>query len=570
MANPIKYTTGSESLALKKGNFYIGTGDVEKGPTSSTDYYNGITPPSGGYTIYLNKESGGPSIYTASNDAQLISLTNSIANQSYSTVNECLEYYDNQSDKYCTNRDYESISTEDLIFNMDPGYTASYPRGGNTCYDTSIEGNNGTLINSPTFSMGYNYGVINFDGIDDYIDLGSNINLAGNCTFVLWINPSVNWPQYSVIMENAQDISNSNWRIQRAGSGNGVQFYDNNYVSGGVGITYNEYQQIVVVCEYISGPTGTVNLYRNGVKYFQTGTFSYPLNKYTSTDTTLLGKIPNSDIAKYMGGMGMVQIYDRVLSDSEVLDLYNLQSSRFSVSTPTPTPTVTVTPTVTPGLSPTPTPSPVPIPQSSLELWLDANNASSYPGTGTVWYDISGNGNNATLINGPTYSNGAILFDGSNDYSTYNYDASAAMTIITIGYSRQNNWSNFAGLGSSRTANGFIVHNDSGSLNVRYYVVSSAGAYTLIDYVYPASVNVMRMYTMSTNGTNSHKRYLDGSLVGTNTTSLSRGTSTNNTGTLAKDSTLSRYNFVGIRAHLIYNRQLSDAEVTQIYNYYFP
>jgi len=44
MSNPIKYSTGSESLALKKGNFYIGTGDVGKGPTSSTGYYNGITP----------------------------------------------------------------------------------------------------------------------------------------------------------------------------------------------------------------------------------------------------------------------------------------------------------------------------------------------------------------------------------------------------------------------------------------------------------------------------------------------------------------------------------------------
>jgi len=128
MSNPIKYTTGSESLALNKGNFYIGTGDVGKGPTSNTGYYNGIDPPSGGYTIYLNKASGGPSIYVANNDAQLISLTNVIANASYTTVSECLNYYSTQSDKYCTNRDYEAISTDELIFNMDPGYTASYPR----------------------------------------------------------------------------------------------------------------------------------------------------------------------------------------------------------------------------------------------------------------------------------------------------------------------------------------------------------------------------------------------------------------------------------------------------------
>ena len=70
MPNAIKYNTSAETLALKKGNFYIGTGDVGKGPTSSTGYYNGITPPTGGYTIYLNKVSGGPSIYTATNDAQ--------------------------------------------------------------------------------------------------------------------------------------------------------------------------------------------------------------------------------------------------------------------------------------------------------------------------------------------------------------------------------------------------------------------------------------------------------------------------------------------------------------------
>jgi hypothetical protein len=79
MSNPIKYSTGSEALALKKGNFYIGTGDVGKGPTSSTGYYNGITPPSGGYTIYLNKETGGPSIYTVNTEAQLTGLTNTLS-----------------------------------------------------------------------------------------------------------------------------------------------------------------------------------------------------------------------------------------------------------------------------------------------------------------------------------------------------------------------------------------------------------------------------------------------------------------------------------------------------------
>lgn len=54
--------------------------------------------------------------------------------------------------------------------------------------------------------------------------------------------------------------------------------------------------------------------------------------------------------------------------------------------------------------------------------WYDASNASSITLSGsyvTQWNDLSGNGYNATLINGPTYntgSGGSILFDDTNDY----------------------------------------------------------------------------------------------------------------------------------------------------------
>ena len=58
---------------------------------------------------------------------------------------------------------------------------------------------------------------------------------------------------------------------------------------------------------------------------------------------------------------------------------------------------------------------------SGLVLTLDAGNLYSYPGSGTTWTDLSGNNNDGTLINGPTYSNtngGIITFDGTNDYVT--------------------------------------------------------------------------------------------------------------------------------------------------------
>lgn len=59
-------------------------------------------------------------------------------------------------------------------------------------------------------------------------------------------------------------------------------------------------------------------------------------------------------------------------------------------------------------LQPTPQPNVV---LTDLQLWVDAGELESYPGTGSTWFDISGNNNDFTLIGGPTYSssNGGIL-----------------------------------------------------------------------------------------------------------------------------------------------------------------
>ena len=56
---------------------------------------------------------------------------------------------------------------------------------------------------------------------------------------------------------------------------------------------------------------------------------------------------------------------------------------------------------------------------NGLVFFVDAANTRSYPGSGTSWYDLSGNGNTGTLTNGPTFSStngGMIVYDGSNDY----------------------------------------------------------------------------------------------------------------------------------------------------------
>lgn len=53
-----------------------------------------------------------------------------------------------------------------------------------------------------------------------------------------------------------------------------------------------------------------------------------------------------------------------------------------------------------------------------LVLCLDAANPRSYTSGSTTWSDLSGNGNNATLVNGPAFNTGSlgsIQFDAVND-----------------------------------------------------------------------------------------------------------------------------------------------------------
>jgi hypothetical protein len=55
---------------------------------------------------------------------------------------------------------------------------------------------------------------------------------------------------------------------------------------------------------------------------------------------------------------------------------------------------------------------------NGLVLNLDARESRSYPGSGTIWTDLSGQGNNGTLVNGVGYNSsdgGSLVFDGVND-----------------------------------------------------------------------------------------------------------------------------------------------------------
>lgn len=54
---------------------------------------------------------------------------------------------------------------------------------------------------------------------------------------------------------------------------------------------------------------------------------------------------------------------------------------------------------------------------NGMVLFLDAFNSKSYPGTGNIWYDLSGNGYHFSLINSPTFNSGEGSFSFVNSSS---------------------------------------------------------------------------------------------------------------------------------------------------------
>lgn len=157
-----------------------------------------------------------------------------------------------------------------------------------------------------------------------------------------------------------------------------------------------------------------------------------------------------------------------------------------------------------------------------LVLHLDASAPSSYPGSGTTWSDISGQSNNGTLTNGPTFSTdggGSIVFDGTNDYVTIpdssNWDFgtgefSIEMWIYLDG-AQPANYSGYIGTFQSKwPASGWVIMNSPGT-NMRSY--SNDGTYetTISTNVTLSQWNHIVLTKVSNTG----YMYVNGTSVGT-------------------------------------------------------
>ena len=262
----------------------------------------------------------------------------------------------------------------------------------------SIGTNNGTLTNGAsangTAKLGSNS--FSFDGVNDYVAMSSATawNFTTDFSVGFWVKAN-NVTSQQMLVNNFQYQGGSfkGWDIRISsgskvvvtiwGTGGGLTYLSN------TSLTISTWTYVEVV--YKRGVSVEFRL--NGSSDVTRATTELPL--YPTNTTPCFGLLVYALGTGYAfnGLMDSISLWNRATTLTESTELYGLTTE---LQAPTPT-----------------------IITSGLVMNLDASNTLSYAGTGTTWTDLSGNGKNGILVNGPTYNSangGYLQFDGINDY----------------------------------------------------------------------------------------------------------------------------------------------------------
>lgn len=220
------------------------------------------------------------------------------------------------------------VTTDGLVLYLDAANARSYPGSGTTWSDLSGNNNSCTLVNGPTFSVANN-GTIVFDGVNDYGQVANNTNLNGSSmTISLWFRYTTIPSTTGILISKADTVGSFNGYT--LGIDTGAQlFTDFKGASGGAStvlvgvIATNTWYHTVLT--YTSG--GQSIMYLNGIF---AGSNTIP-SFTTSTQPLRLMDAVDTFWGIIQGSIGSVQIYNRVLTNQEVLQNFNVTRSRFGV-----------------------------------------------------------------------------------------------------------------------------------------------------------------------------------------------------------------------------------------------
>jgi len=344
MSNLIK-TSGStsKSVATRNTNFKIGVdGSSDYGPTNVTGFYKSITPPSGGYTIYVHKDSEGPSIHVANNDTQCIFFLQSFG-ATGSTINEVLNWSTGRTDMWVqtavlTSGDLDATGyTNTAEIYYDPGDASSYAGTGtvltNIGTDGNVSGTSGTL-SGVAYESATAQGVFNFDGGTDTISFNS-YNFGNTITTTAWVYPR---NEYSIntLMSNCGPSTATNgfkmaWN-NFVTTNLTMNFEAGNGTAGGTQstaintITENQWQHIAYVFDKTNR---TIKFYKNGTE-IATESGGTPVANIGTNQTWWIGSIGGNGF-QMNANLGQFRIYKSLRSTSDILDEYDNTKSRYGL-----------------------------------------------------------------------------------------------------------------------------------------------------------------------------------------------------------------------------------------------
>jgi len=281
-----------------------------------------------------------------------------------------------------------------------------------------------TLINGASYNpTTYTY---TLDGINDYAEIVNDGTITPTqITLEAWVNPS-DLSYYSHILRLESSLP-TYMLVFQPELGNCVTFgvkTTNGYVEFDIAINPNDYlyKWSHLVATYESG---TMSIYSNGSLIGTTSSQTGDI-LFDSSNSLLIGSYVAQPGYFFKNKIGRPAIYTTVLDATQVLSNYNTYKPIFDAET--------------------------------LVLNLDAGSASSYPGTGTNWYDLSIYNNDGVLVNGVSYSSteggGSMIFDGVNDYGTVSYNSNFDLsnTNFTLeGWFNSNSFSTLQSLISKDT-----------------------------------------------------------------------------------------------------------------------
>jgi hypothetical protein len=548
MPTPISYLSGNtlsyQSGMVKKGTIGL---NLTSSLTGNYRWWNGVDATSSQYLIYSDTYSTGassesnvtPAAWSTPDltDTSLLNLINTLPDRvgqtAFTSLSNALIWL-NQSGKYfLVKNGYENLVTSGLTLNLDAGWTNSYS-GTTSWRDISGNGKIGTLTNGPAFNSG-NTGSIYFDGTDDFCVVpSSSLNGLSSGSISVWVKfLNLNF-QYVLSLPNSSgnngfDILIENGKLDSylqatnsAGS-TGSQFVPKLGIWYNIVTTYDGTTHKLFVNGVFISSVGRSGTIQNGIGQTFLGRFSSGFGAYSNNYTS------------------NAQLYNRALSQTEILQNYQLYKNRFGYD----------------------------VVENGLVLNLNAQNYVSYRETGTSWYDLTSNNNTGTLTNGPTFDSTtrSIVLDGIDDFisgSTLTNLLNGSTTLTLIIWVYPTNLNNTSGSPyktlvdtPSRNLSLWIGANGQG----QYYGIGGASSSYNVNFNWENNKwQMVSIIVTATNGQIIKNNYVvsETTLRGNNYTE--RVTFGNNPSS-GGGNLEGRYGNI-----LLYNRALSVAEVLQ--NYY--